>query len=67
MKLIINQKIVEFNKIMSVQDMISTISSGSSKGIAVAVNDVVVPRTSWLQFKLSENDRITLIRATQGG
>ena len=37
------------------------------KGIAVAVNNIVVPRTEWQNRILNENDKITIIRATQGG
>ncbi|PJJ53111.1 sulfur carrier protein ThiS [Hymenobacter chitinivorans] len=37
------------------------------RGIAVAVNDVVVPRPDWPAHELQAHDRITIIRATQGG
>jgi sulfur carrier protein len=37
------------------------------KGLAVAVNEAVIPRTNWETFILKENDTITIIRATQGG
>ncbi|MGZ3865723.1 MAG: sulfur carrier protein ThiS [Bacteroidia bacterium] len=39
----------------------------SQKGIAVAVNNAVVPRTEWQNKILNENDKITIIKATQGG
>ena len=37
------------------------------RGLAVAVNDTVVPRAEWAAHALKEQDRITIIRATQGG
>ena len=37
------------------------------KGIAVAVNNTVVPKAEWQNKILNENDKITIIRATQGG
>ncbi|GGF01234.1 sulfur carrier protein ThiS [Hymenobacter cavernae] len=37
------------------------------RGVAVAVNDRVVPRTDWASYALQAQDRITVIRATQGG
>ncbi len=37
------------------------------KGLAVAVNNTVIPRTNWSSFQLNENDTITIIHATQGG
>lgn len=37
------------------------------KGIAVAVNQEVIPLSEWETFSLSEHDEIILIQATQGG
>jgi len=37
------------------------------KGTAIAVNDMVIPKSHWKSHQLSENDKITVIRATQGG
>ena len=37
------------------------------KGLAVAVNDALVSRTKWDVYILAPNDRVTLIRAAQGG
>jgi sulfur carrier protein len=39
----------------------------SQKGIAVAVNNAVIPKTAWTTKILNENDKITIIKATQGG
>ena len=39
----------------------------NSKGIAVAINNEVIPKTQWDQYSLNENDKVTIIRATQGG
>ena len=36
-------------------------------GIAVAVNEVVVPRQQWGVYQLGEGDRIEIIQAVQGG
>lgn len=39
----------------------------SQKGIAVAVNNAVIPKAEWQTKTVIENDKITIIRATQGG
>ncbi len=39
----------------------------NTRGIAVAVNNAVVPKAEWQNKVLNENDKITIIRATQGG
>ncbi len=36
-------------------------------GVSIAVNDQVITRNNWEQFQLKENDKITIIKATQGG
>lgn len=37
------------------------------RGIAVAVNNQVVPKSAWPSFELKENDKILVIQASQGG
>jgi len=37
------------------------------QGLAVAVNGVVVLRTSWAERELQAGDRVLLIQASQGG
>jgi sulfur carrier protein len=37
------------------------------KGVAVALNGAVVPRAEWPARALSQDDRVLVIRATQGG
>lgn len=37
------------------------------KGIAVAVNNIVVPKMKWNEMELKENDKILVIKASQGG
>ncbi len=38
-----------------------------TKGIAVAVNNAVIPSDNWVSIQLSDNDNIVIIQATQGG
>ena len=37
------------------------------KGIAAAVNEVVIPASQWSSYKVKDNDTILVIKATQGG
>jgi len=39
----------------------------AERGIAVAVNDAVIPRSLWDRHILAEHDRVLVIRAAQGG
>ena len=41
--------------------------SKDKKGIAIAVNEEVIPKNQWDQFTIKENDRLLVIIAAQGG
>ena len=47
----------------ALEDVISL----NSKGIAVAVNNTVVQKAKWTEHILQSGDKITIIKATQGG
>jgi len=66
MRLIVNNKPENF-PLEHLNQLLQELDLLESKGIAVAVNNKVVPKTSWNAFQLTENDTITIIRATQGG
>jgi len=38
-----------------------------NEGIAIAINDEVIPKAMWGNIELNENDKILVITATQGG
>ena len=38
-----------------------------SQGVAVAVNDTVVPRGEWSSHRLVDGDVVEIVRAVQGG
>ena len=37
------------------------------RGVALAVNNKVVPRSAWEETTLNEGDKVTIIKATFGG
>ncbi|MFV3074714.1 sulfur carrier protein ThiS [Niveispirillum fermenti] len=39
----------------------------AARGIAVAVNDMVVPRGRWADTNLSPGDRVEIVKVLQGG
>lgn len=41
--------------------------AGTTKGIAVAVNAEVVPRSTWSEHRLADGDHIEVLHAAQGG
>jgi sulfur carrier protein len=41
--------------------------TGERRGIAVAVNGAVVPRSAWASVRLRDGDRVEVLSAAQGG
>jgi sulfur carrier protein len=50
----------------TVAELVSSLADGTV-GMAVAVNDEVVPRASWGASRLEEDDRVEVLRAIGGG
>ncbi|MFA6961616.1 MAG: sulfur carrier protein ThiS [Opitutaceae bacterium] len=48
-------------------DLLRELGLAERKGVAIAINDEVVPRSTWPTRALSEGERILVIQATQGG
>jgi sulfur carrier protein len=40
---------------------------GKKKGIAVALNNRIIPLSAWAETPINNNDSILIITATQGG
>lgn len=65
MKLKINDKETEV-KAASLKELAEELSL-PEKGIAVAVNNRMAPRSGWQQTELHEGDSIVIIKAVCGG
>ncbi|MBW8781037.1 MAG: sulfur carrier protein ThiS [Verrucomicrobia bacterium] len=48
-------------------DLLRDLALAERRGLAVAVNDEVVPRSVWSARTLAEADHVLVIQATQGG
>jgi sulfur carrier protein len=68
MELKINHQTKQFSAdTLSVQSLLDLEIPNKQNGIAVAINNTVVPKTNWNQHLLQETDEILIISATQGG
>ena len=67
MEVIINHNKTDLQEASSLLYLLQTQNLSAKKGIAVAVNNKVVPKAKWDSHILKQNDSITIIRATQGG
>jgi len=48
-------------------DLLRELGLAERKGVAIAINDEVAPRSTWSTCVLAEGERILVIQATQGG
>jgi sulfur carrier protein len=68
MKIKINNQFLEFMAAPTAQELIRHIfPSGDFAGMALAVNQTVIPKSQWDTLLIQENDQIDIIKATQGG
>lgn len=51
----------------SVQDLMNVFFPGQVSGIALAINQEIIPRSQWTIRLLAPRDSVTLIKATPGG
>ncbi len=67
MRLFINDEEYTFEENTTLEIILSHTGIINKKGIAVAVDNQVVTRNYWEHFYPKENDKIVVIKATQGG
>jgi sulfur carrier protein len=55
------------NELMLVDLIRTELDSAEPRGVAVAVNDIVVPKQKWNKTTLKDNDAVEIVKAVQGG
>jgi len=66
MRLTVNGQGFDADRELSVEALVDTLTS-ARRGVAVAVNGEVVPRSTWAAVPLAEGDSVEVLTATQGG
>lgn len=67
MKIFLNNQLKELSEPLSVSALLQQLQLPHTRGVAIAINNEVISRAEWDSHQLQENDKLTLIRATQGG
>ncbi|HYH57227.1 MAG TPA: sulfur carrier protein ThiS [Anseongella sp.] len=67
MEVFINHEPCRLEKHSSLSAVLTALGLGQGQGLALAVNNRIIPRAQWAEFPLQNNDRIILVRAAQGG
>jgi sulfur carrier protein len=66
MQILINGRPHEVAEQATVADAL-TVLGAPSTGVAVAVDDELVPRTDWARYRLAADARVEVLTAVQGG
>ena len=67
MEITVNQQLQHVPDNYSVEELLAFLMPETGKGIAVAINQQIIPKTLWSSHQISPADNVMLIRATQGG
>jgi sulfur carrier protein len=69
MRLVVNGEARELPDALSVAELVEGEAPGlgDGRGVAVAVDAEVVPRSAWADTRLEEGQRVELLAAMQGG
>ncbi|MBN2682493.1 MAG: sulfur carrier protein ThiS [Bacteroidales bacterium] len=67
MEVFINNRLIFVEDNCSLLELLSQQSFASLKGIAVAVNNKVIPKKEIDSFKLKNKDKVIVIKAVCGG
>lgn len=60
-------KFFDTSESISLLQVLESENLKDQKGIAVAINNTVIPKTAWSEKFMQENDEVLIIKATQGG
>jgi sulfur carrier protein len=67
MEITVNHQPQTIQQNCSLQNLLFEVFKLESKGIAVAINQNIIPKTAWASHLIKQNDQITIIKPTQGG
>jgi len=62
----VNKEKITFQNQPSIKEVLNQFNV-SDKGIAIAINEQIIPKENWSSKLLSEQDQLLIIKATQGG
>ncbi len=67
MEIILNNQSHIIDEGSTLQDIVLAQLGDKQKGVAIAVNNIVIQKQDWTVTTLKSNDNILIIKATQGG
>ncbi|MFT4900295.1 MAG: sulfur carrier protein [Flavobacteriales bacterium] len=62
----VNEERVEIDELTNITQLLQQINS-TIDGIAIAINNDIVPKSKWAIQQFNNKDNVLIIKATQGG
>ena len=66
MKITINQKSLVFDDEISLERLLENLSI-SKKYMAVEINEIIIPKSEYIEYQLKDGDMVEIINAVGGG
>ncbi len=63
----VNNDTIQITNESNILSLLQQLRGERINGLAVALNETVVPRSQWDKIQLNQNDNVLIIQATQGG
>jgi thiamine biosynthesis protein ThiS len=54
-------------EIVNIESLCAYLKVDKESGIAISINDLIIPRPKWMGIKIESSDKIAIIKAAQGG
>ncbi len=67
MKIFVNNKKQVIEPDYSIEKLLKKNNISDTRGVAIAVNEQVIPKNKWNENIFKENDKVILIKAAKGG
>lgn len=67
MDITLNDQILTIAESTMLSEIVLSQLGEKQNGVAVALNNAVIPKTKWHTIQLKSNDQLLIIKATQGG
>ena len=67
MQITINNESYTFDENISLENAVESLDLKETNGIALALNEEIIPKSNWQNTILNEEDKIIIIGAVAGG
>ncbi len=67
MKIFVNEEEKKVEENITISQLLEILKLNKVGGIAIAINEEVINRTQWTEKIINANDKVLIVKATQGG